>query len=123
MPSSFLKIITLLFALFILAVILLADTGKLPGFLQFVHSVPYGDKAGHFLLVGILCFLMSRTAIRSFPQRRPKQVAALVCLGLAIVFGLEEASQILILERNASLFDWLADVMGIVVFGWLALQF
>ncbi|MFZ5910674.1 MAG: hypothetical protein ACOYYU_11735 [Chloroflexota bacterium] len=120
MPSSSIKIVTLLFALFVLAIILLADIGLLPGVLRFVHVIPYGDKAGHFLLVGVLCFLLNWTALQSFPRNSPGRVVTLACLGLALFFGLEEASQGPLRARDASLFDLLADYAGIVVFGWLA---
>ncbi|GAB4504759.1 MAG: hypothetical protein Fur0043_17530 [Anaerolineales bacterium] len=118
-PSS-LPIITLLFAFFILTVILLADVGRLSGLLQFLHTIPFGDKVGHFFLIGMLCFLTSGTAMRIFPRRQSGQVVALVCLGLAIIFGFEEASQSLLPARKASLFDLLANYAGIAVFGWLA---
>ncbi|MFZ5819873.1 MAG: VanZ family protein [Chloroflexota bacterium] len=120
MPSSSIKIVTLLFALFVLAIILLADTGLLPGALQFVHSIPYGDKVAHFLLIGVLCFLLSWTAIQSYPHTRPGHIVALVCLAMVLIFGVEEASQGPIRGRDASLFDLSADYVGIVVFGWLA---
>ncbi len=122
-PSAFLGIITVLFAVFILTVILLADTGRMPGILQFVHAIPFGDKLGHFLLIGILSFLLCKTAVRAFPHKQPQQVAALVCLGLAVVFGVEEASQSLIRVRNASFLDLLADWAGIALFGWLSVHF
>ncbi len=122
-PSAFLGIVTVLFTAFILTVIWLADTGRLQGVLQFVHAIPYGDKVGHFLLMGMLCFLASETAVRVFPHKQPRRVVALVCLVLAVVFGVEEASQSLIRVRNASFFDLLADWAGIAAFGWLSLRF
>ncbi len=117
---SFLELVTLLFALFILSIILLADTGQLPGVLHFVHDIPYGDKIGHFLLIGILSFLTNSTALRCFPRKPPRRVVALTCLALALFFGLEEASQILIPARRASFLDLLAGLAGITFFGWLA---
>lgn len=123
MSASLVRKITFLFTLFVLTVILLADTGRLPGVLQFAHTIPYGDKAGHFLIVGVLCFLLSWTALQTFPRNPPGRVVTLVCLGLALFFGLEEASQGLLRARDASLLDLLADLAGIAVFGWLAWKF
>lgn len=118
--SRVLQLVTFLFALFILAIILLADTGRLPGVLHFIHDIPYGDKIGHFLLIGILSFLANSTALRYAPRKPPRLVVALTCLALALFFGLEEASQVLIPARRASFLDLLADLAGIAFFGWLA---
>jgi VanZ family protein len=123
MSASLVRKITFLFMLFVLAVILLADTGMLPGALQFAHAIPYGDKAGHFLIVGALCFLLNWTALQTFSRNPPRRVVTLVCLGLALFFGLEEASQGPIRARDASLLDLLANLAGIAVFGWLAWKF
>lgn len=76
------KILAALFTIFILVIIILADTGSL-GFLAFLYNFPYGDKAGHFILYGILSFLLNLTFLRSRPHSTSKRVAVSVTLILA----------------------------------------
>jgi uncharacterized membrane protein HdeD (DUF308 family) len=70
------KWLTFFFALFILLIIILADLGKL-GILRVINQIPWGDKAGHFILYGILTLLLDLTFIRSFPNRSPKLIVVL----------------------------------------------
>ncbi|GJQ53241.1 MAG: hypothetical protein HKUEN02_20880 [Anaerolineaceae bacterium] len=98
------KWLAILFALFLALVIVLADAGKL-GVLGFINQIPYGDKAGHFLLFGILTLLLDLTFIRSLPNRDPKLVALLVGLILALLIGAEEYSQQFFNSRTFSLLD------------------
>ena len=57
------KWITVLFTLFILQVILWANTGTMPGALEMIYDFPNGDKVGHFILFGTLSFLVNKTTI------------------------------------------------------------
>ena len=50
------KWLTMLFTLFIILIIVLADADRL-GLLKLVNRLPLGDKAGHFILYGILALL------------------------------------------------------------------
>ena len=52
------KWLTILFLLFIILIIILADTGNLGMFTR-LYRVPFADKAGHFILYGILALLVS----------------------------------------------------------------
>ena len=52
------KWLTILFALFLILIIVLADTGRL-GMLAIVYQIPYADKVGHFVLYGILTLLIN----------------------------------------------------------------
>ena len=115
------KWITILFALFILLIIALADTGNL-GILKLANKLPYGDKAGHFILYGILALLVDLTLFRSFPLRSPKLVAVACGLTLALLIGLEEFSQQFFAERTFSLRDLIASYLGLIFFSWLALK-
>jgi VanZ family protein len=113
------KTITLLFAAFILAVIVLADGGHL-GFLNFVYDFPYGDKVGHFILYGILSFLLNLTIIRSRPILTSKRVAVIVTLILALAIGLEEWSQNFFPGRTPSWVDLMFSYLGVLGGAWLA---
>jgi polysaccharide biosynthesis protein VpsQ len=115
------KWLTILFALFIILIIVLADTGNL-GILQAVNQIPFGDKAGHFILYGILTLLINLTLLPAVaPKSRRK---ATIVSGLILVFliGVEEFSQQNFASRTFSLGDLTASYLGVVFFSWLALH-
>lgn len=115
------KWLAILFALFIAIIIILADAGKL-GVLGFINQIPYGDKAGHFLLFGILTLLLNLTFIRSLPNSDPKLVALSVGLILALLIGAEEYSQQFFNSRTFSLLDLAFSYLGVIFFSWVALR-
>ena len=115
------KWITILFTLFILLIIVLADTGNL-GILKLVNRIPYGDKAGHFILYGILALLVDLTFFQSLPHRSPTLIAIICALILAVFIGLEEFSQQFFAERTFSYQDLIASYLGVIFFSWLALR-
>ena len=113
------KKITILFGLFIIAVIILADTGHL-GFLAFLYDFPNGDKVGHFVLYGILSFLVNLTFLRALRTRDPKRVAVIVSLLLALAIGAEEFSQRFFSTRTSSIMDLMCSYAGVALGAWLA---
>jgi VanZ family protein len=115
------KWLTVSFVIFIVAVIVLADSGKL-GLLHFVYEFPNGDKVGHFILFGILAFLLDLTYFQTHPRADLQRVAVIIGLVLALLIGLEEFSQKFIPLRTFSLFDLFASYVGVVYFSWLALR-
>ncbi|HUG34551.1 MAG TPA: VanZ family protein [Anaerolineales bacterium] len=115
------KRIAILFALFILLIIVLADLGKL-GFLGIINSIPYGDKAGHFILYGIQTLLVDLTFIRSRRELNPKLIVLRIALILALLIGIEEYSQQLFDKRTFSLIDLAASYLGVIVFSFVALK-
>jgi len=121
------KWITIFFALFIILIIVLADMGKL-GLLRLVNQIPYGDKAGHFMLYGVLILLIDLTLFRLLPhpsttlRTSPKLIAVISGLTLALLIGLEEASQQFFASRTFSLRDLIASYLGVIFFSWLALK-
>jgi VanZ family protein len=116
------KWLALLFSLFIVAVIILADAGLLAGQLAAMHALPMGDKIGHFMLIGLLAFLIILSLISELPDRDPKRIALVVAILLALIFGIEEASQGPIRGRDANIADLAANYAGIAVFSWLSLK-
>lgn len=116
-----LKWLAVFFTLFIIVIIVLADTGNL-GILSLVYYLPYGDKAGHFTLYGILAFLIDLALFRSFPFRSSQRIALVSGLILAVFIGLEEFSQQFFAERTFSYKDLIASYLGLIVFSWLALR-
>ena len=110
---------TLLFAFFILFIILLADTGNL-GLLAQLNSFPHADKFGHFVLYGILALLINLTLFRGRPARSRKWIAVSSGMILAVLIGLEELSQQYFSNRTFSLADLTASYLGVCFFGWLS---
>jgi len=114
-----LKTLTALFAFLILAIIVLADSGHL-GFLGFVYSFPYGDKAGHFILYGILSFLLNLFSLRSLRNLPQKRIAIAVTLLLALAIGIEEWSQRFFPLRTSDWVDLTFSYMGVALGAWIA---
>jgi VanZ family protein len=111
----------MLFALFIVLIIILADAGRL-GVLAFVSSLPFGDKAGHFLLYGILTLLLDLSFFNSFPFQNKVQLALKIGLMLVVLIGLEEFSQQFFTNRSFDLVDLMFSYLGVICFSWLALR-
>jgi VanZ family protein len=118
--KKWLLLATLLFSFLIVAIVIGADTGRFPSLLQPLYDFPGGDKAGHFILFGILSFLLNKSALVLFPKRTPARLVLTVSLLLSIVIGLEEWSQSLFPSRTMSLIDLGASYMGVLVFALLA---
>jgi VanZ family protein len=112
--------ILLVVYIFILAVIIfLADRKGTSYMLNFVGSIPYGDKLGHFFLMGGFSFLLNLVLnARTFGVRRFNYL--LGSLIVLIVVTLEEISQIFVRGRTFDLGDLFFDYLGIFICGELA---
>ena len=113
-------IVTVLFVLLIGAMVIGADTGHLPRLIDNFYHFPGGDKVGHFILFGILSFLLNRSALALFPDKNPVRLILIVSLILAIMIALEEWSQVLFPLRTASFIDLAAGYLGVCIFAILA---
>jgi VanZ family protein len=118
--KKWLLVATLLFSSLIVAIVIGADAGRFPRLLEPLYDFPGGDKAGHFILFGILSFLLNKSALVLFPKRTPARLVLTVSLLLSIVIGLEEWSQSLFPTRTMSLIDLGASYAGVLVFALLA---
>ena len=116
------KRLAILFTLFILLVIVLADAGVLAHYVGFVYRFPFGDKAGHFILYGILALLINLTLFRSRPDQGRSLLAVKCGLTLALLIGLEEFSQQYFSNRTFDLVDLSFSYLGLVSFSWLAVR-
>jgi len=118
--KKWLFITTLLFSLFIVGIVIAANTDQFPGWLKRLYDFPGGDKTGHFILFGILGFLLDRSALVLFPKQNPARLILTVSLLLSILIGLEEWSQSLFPARTMSATDLIASYAGVAVFAALA---
>mgnify|MGYP003509526223 FL=1 len=114
------KYISALFLIFIVAVIILADMGRLPHRLTAIYDFPNGDKLGHFILYGLLDFFLTRAFLSSFPSRPRGWVTLSIGLILALLIATEEFSQKFFASRTFDLIDLLASFLGVLVGGWVA---
>ncbi len=104
----------LIFFLFIVWIIILADKADYNYAFFLVGTIPYGDKIAHALLYGVMAFLLNfgvgyRTKhFLGFNM----QIGAMIVLLFA---GLEELSQYYFPSRTLDIYDFLADVAGVVL--------
>jgi polysaccharide biosynthesis protein VpsQ len=123
MPGPFfMKYISVLFFIFILALIILADNGNIPPFIRSLYDFQNGDKLGHFILYGLLTFFITRTFLSSLPSKSRSWATLSVGLILALGITLEEYSQKYFSTRTFDLVDLLASYLGLIVGGWAAMK-
>ncbi len=106
----------LTFFAFIIAVIYAADRHLARGFFEWVQSLPLGDKAGHFVLMGTLAFLLNR-ALAGRTLRPGVQLGGVI---VAVFVVVEEISQRWLPWRTFDYADLAADFLGIAMADWLA---
>jgi VanZ family protein len=116
------KWLAILFTLFILLVIVLADAGILAHYVGFIYEFPLGDKAGHFILYGILTLLLDLALFRARPNEDRMRLVLQCGLVLALLIGLEEFSQQYFSSRSFDLVDLTFSYLGVVFFSWVALK-
>jgi len=109
------------FGLFIVAIIILADEGRL-GPLYRLYNFPYGDKAGHFLLYGLLSLVVNLSVFEARPAIDLGKLALATSLVLALLIGLEEYSQRFFPTRTSDWVDLAAGYLGVALFAWLAVR-
>lgn len=111
-------VIAALFFLFMLGVTLCADYGFVPTQIQ---GIPFFDKFGHFMLFGILAFLL-QLALEPRAVRLGRGAVPLAFLiGCALAL-LDEMQQIFSPYRGVDWTDLTADWLGIAL-GTLAANF
>jgi len=106
----------------VVAIVALSDLGLTP-WKPLVDALPGQDKTGHFLLLGTLSLAVHATwPGRSWLCLGPLRVTT-ATLVLAILAGLEEASQAAFPLRTVSWEDLAAGLAGILLLGPLGLAF
>jgi hypothetical protein len=114
------KRITALYIFLLLLIIAFANQGDYIHILKnLIKGLPYGDKWGHFVLMGLLAFFVN--ILLNCQKFKLFQLSFLKgSVIILIIVTLEELSQLFIENRT---FDWLDltfDYLGIFVFGQLA---
>jgi VanZ family protein len=107
--------ISVAFLGFVAWIIYLANTAQHSIFFEFVASIPYGDKLGHFCLFGLLTL----GANFAFKLKSFTLLSLKIYLGSSVVFVfvlVEELSQYFIPSRTLDATDLLADIVGIIAF-------
>ena len=116
------KSLTAIYILLLAGIILLADFRGTQYLLDFVGNIPFGDKIGHFCLMGMLSFLVN-SALNVRTIRFWTLNYLLGSLIVLAIVTLEEISQIFISGRSFDFGDLTFDFLGIFVFGELARLF
>mgnify|MGYP000747398890 CR=1 FL=1 len=118
---KFIAFVSVAFFGFIIWIIYLANTSQNSVFFEFVASIPYGDKLGHFCLFGLLTL----AANFAFKLRFFTIISCKMYMGAIVVFLfalIEELSQHFISNRTLDAIDLFADVIGIITFSFLTLM-
>lgn len=105
--------------IFILAGIVVLADSRGTNYFSFLGYIPFGDKVGHFCLMGIFSLVVNLAL-----NARLLKIWKFNCLlGSLIVFAIvlaEEISQIFVSNRSFDWTDLIADTAGILIFGELA---
>jgi VanZ family protein len=106
-------------ALFAVAVVA-ADAGWLPRFAEWLHDLPFADKAVHFVMFGTLA-LMANLALASRGNRSLLRAIVIGSIIVLIVATAEEYSNRYLIMRDWSLGDLAANYLGVACLGMLPL--
>lgn len=113
--SKVISALSIAFFAFILWIIYLANTGQSSVFFNFVASIPFGDKLGHFGLFGLLSLGANFAfKLKTFQVKNLRLYAGSLLVLLFVI--LEELSQYFIPNRTLDIADFFADALGIIAF-------
>ncbi len=110
------KILLVVYVLILAGIVFVADRRGTRYLLDFVGYIPYGDKLGHFGLMGIFSFLLNLV----FDARTINLWKLNYLLGsliVLVVVTIEEISQLFIRGRTFDWSDLICDYLGIFLFG------
>lgn len=110
--------LALLFVVAMLWIFFAADRSALPGVVTLLYAFPYGDKVGHFVLMGLLTVAVNVLLPRRISQRGIDVGSWILLPGsllTALGVTLEELSQLFFSARTFSGVDLLFSFLGILV--------
>lgn len=117
--SARIKILAVIYFLVLVGIVALADIRDTQYLFKPIRALPYGDKIGHFCLMGMFSLVINLALkARSFQVWKIRYLLGTVIV-LAVV-TVEEFSQIWIRGRSFDLGDLAADFAGIFIFGEVA---
>ena len=119
MKSARIKILLVVYFFVLAFIIFVADRKGTRYLLDFVGNIPYGDKIGHFCLMGGFAFLLN-LVLDARTIKFWKLAFLSGSLIVVVIVTLEEFSQIFIRGRTFDLGDLFFDYLGIFLFGELA---
>jgi polysaccharide biosynthesis protein VpsQ len=93
-------------------IVIAADMDHLPKIIGMFYKFPFGDKVGHFFLMGLLAYVVNAALL----PREVRLFGRPFLLGTFIVvvtITLEEASQSIFPARSVDIFDLFASYLGI----------
>lgn len=108
------RILIYFYILLIIIVIILANYGQLGATAVLLKQIPYGDKWGHFFLIGLLAVLVNHSW--KWAQWHWRGWGLLKgSFWVTLFVTLEEFSQYFIQSRTFDLGDLIFDYLGIAV--------
>ncbi|HEY0050914.1 MAG TPA: VanZ family protein [Pyrinomonadaceae bacterium] len=113
------KILAALYILVLAGIVVLADVKETQYLFRPVRRLPYGDKIGHFLLMGMFSLVVN-LILKARSVRVWKLSYLLGSLIVLAIVTIEEFSQIFIRGRSFDVADLAADWAGIIIFGEIA---
>jgi len=117
--SARIKIIAAVYIFILAGIIVLADVRETQFLFRFIRKFPFGDKIGHFLLMGIFSLLVN-LALSARTIHFQKFKYLLGSLIVLAVVTIEEFSQIFVRGRTFDWRDLIVDFAAIVIFGEIA---
>lgn len=114
-----LKWLACVYVLMLVLIVFLADRKGSQFLFKFIRNAPYGDKAGHFILIGLFSLILN-LALSCKTVKLWKHHLLMGSLIIALVVTLEEFSQLFVRYRSFDLTDLFFDYAGIFLFGQLA---
>ena len=113
------KWLSIILGVILIFIVIVANLGLGPSVFPFIYLIPGLDKAGHFILMGVLSFLinsvMSASRVNIFSVDFLK--GSLVVIVIATI---EEFSQLFLKFRAFSILDLFFGYSGIIIFGYFA---
>ena len=117
--SAKIKIVAVIYVFVLAGIVVLADMPATQFLFTFISKVSFGDKIGHFCLMGVFSFVVN-LALGAKTIRVWKLNYLLGSAIVSLIVAGEEFSQIFIGGRSFDAGDLLADAAGIFLFGELA---
>ena len=97
-------------------IVFLADRGDSQFIFSWIRAIPYGDKFGHFFLMGGFAFV-ANYSLSCRCIKIGQRYFLLGSLIVALLVTLEEFSQLFIRYRTFDLLDLTFDFLGIWILG------